>query len=199
MQTWRWEWKLDDLIKMFFMSQIMRSYFVKYKTSVIAFSFQICFFIWIMIMITFCFHKRDPGRERGLGGEQAVCLCALSFALIHTFLFGYGIPRAWRRLAQSSLDPVMLGWTPSGLKQSLQFQKILKLPINFIPWVKHAIVRHVFRPRSLVEDYIPLFKVGIGPEIHKININLAIDSQQEKIFFRISEPVSAECQKIQCG
>ena len=55
-------------------------------------------------------------------------------ALIPTFLFVFSVPRAWCRLAPRNLDLVMFGWTPSGLKQSSQFQKILKLSVNFIPW-----------------------------------------------------------------
>ena len=133
---------------------------------------------------------------------QAVCLCVLwrgrriqSVCAVPrsylTFLFVFTVPRAWRRLVPRSLDPVMFGWAPSGLKRSLQFQKILKLSINFIPWVRHADVSHVFRPRSLLKDSIPFPKLGISPEMYKCCSwqSLSVSSSREKSFFRISEAV----------
>ncbi len=89
----------------------------------------------------------------------------------------------------------------SGLKWSLQFQKILKLSINFIPWMRHANDNHVFRPRSLLKDSIPFLKVGMGPEM-----NVAIDSCSvspvagQILFSRSQRQFSfAECQKTRCG
>ena len=53
---------------------------------------------------------------------------------ICTVMFGFAVPTAWRKCAPSNLHPVRFGCTPSGLKRSLQFQKILKLSMNLIPW-----------------------------------------------------------------
>ena len=94
-------------------------------------------------MIRTCKISHHGCRAEVRGGKiQAACLCLL---------------------AQSSQDPVMFGLTPLEFKWSLQFLKIFSL--NLIPWVRHADVSHVFRPRTLLNGLILLSRVGIGPEM----------------------------------
>lgn len=100
------------------------------------------------------------------------------------FLFAYSSLRAWCRLApsRSAASDVCV---PSGLRCSVHLSKILKVSVNFIPWVRHADASHVFRPRSLLKDLIPPPKVGMGSEMNA----LSFSSIRQKSLFRISEPV----------
>lgn len=66
---------------------------------------------------------RDSCEGRQL--KASPCLHRLSLMPIIALL----CPSAWCESALSSLDPVMVGWTPTGLSRSLQFQRLSKLPI----------------------------------------------------------------------
>lgn len=53
---------------------------------------------------------------------------------------------------------------PTSVKPG-QFQKMLKLSVKLIQWLRHADVRDILRARTLQSDLIPFCKVGIGPEM----------------------------------
>lgn len=67
--------------------------------------------------------------------------------------------------AKSSLQPVMFGY-PIRLKVVITVPKILKLLINFIPSVRHADVKHIFRVTTLLKDSTPFLKIVMGPGIN---------------------------------
>lgn len=117
-------------------------------------------------VIPWVIQTRGPGE----GGEtQPVCLCALSFSLIRVFLV-----RVW--LSESMTQ----------VGKSLEFEKVLKLSINFILWVRHADFSHVFRPMSLLNDSVPFPKVGMGPEMITScdRQSLSLSSRRVKPFFQ---------------
>lgn len=85
----------------------------------------------------------------------------VSFVLIHNFLFGYGIGRAWRRLTPSSLDPVAFWMNP--IRFTTIFKNVLTVnklyPISELCrrppciQVKESAKRFVSSPQSVNEAW----------------------------------------------
>lgn len=85
--------------------------------------------------------------------KQAACVCM--------FLMAFQVQSTVGTEQYSTSDVWIY---PTSVKPG-QFQKMLKLSVKLIQWLRHADVRDILRARTLQSDLIPFRKVGIGPEM----------------------------------
>lgn len=98
----------------------------------------------------------------------------------------------WSTVGTEQYSPSDVWIYPTSVKPPGQFQKMLKLSVKLIQWLRHADVRDVLSARTLQSDLIPFRKVGIGPEMKTYcdRQTLSFYRSREKVFFfMVSEPV----------